>query len=183
MFAHPHCSKLASREACTTTGVMLSEANKLLPQDRYVKRYPKWKIHQQSREDYPLSCHDNKTALKSNISVFSNGVGRKKYPNDQIQTTSQVCLAHDSADEPIHSFLARQTGFTSVDVFSVPTKSRRFPENHKLRSEEAFEETTEKFMWFGRDTSHDPISLDMLATSNRSTPRGPHTFRSRTDVR
>lgn len=45
-FAHPHSSKLTSREVCTTTGAMLSEAKTLLPQEWHVKRYPKWKIDQ-----------------------------------------------------------------------------------------------------------------------------------------
>ncbi|XP_008427533.1 testis-expressed protein 36 [Poecilia reticulata] len=171
-FAHPHCSKIASREACTTTGAMLSETNTLLPQDWHVKRYPKCKFHQSSREDYPLSCHDNKTTLKSSISVFSNGVGRRKYSGDHMQTKTQVCLTHDSGEEPVCSFSPSQPDFTSVEVFSVPTKNRRFPRNHKLRSEEAFEKSREQFMWFGQDTAHVPVGLDVLITANLSPPSG-----------
>ncbi|XP_032408586.1 testis-expressed protein 36 [Xiphophorus hellerii] len=165
-FVHPHGSKLTSREACTTTGAMLNEAKTLLPEDRHVKRYPKWKIDQRSREDYPLSCHDNKNTLKSSISIFSNGVGRRKYPDDHMQTTTQISLAHESAEEPTSRFFAIQPDFTSVEVLSVPTKNRRFPRNHKLRSERAFDETREQLMWFGQV----PDSLDVLATSNLSTP-------------
>ncbi|PWA25610.1 testis-expressed protein 36 [Gambusia affinis] len=171
-FAHPHSSKLTSREVCTTTGAMLSEAKTLLPQEWHVKRYPKWKIDQRSREDYPLSRHDNKNTLKSSISIFSNGVGRRKYPDDYIQTTTHISLAHESAKEPASSFFTSQPDFTSVEVISVPTKSRRFPRNHKLRSEGAFDETREQLLWFGQDKFHVPVSLDVLATANRSAPSG-----------
>ncbi|MEQ2278339.1 hypothetical protein XENORESO_016448 [Xenotaenia resolanae] len=175
-FAHPDCSENESRplETCTTTGAMLREVKTLLPEDLHLEPYPKWKVHQQSRE-YPFSCHDNKNVLKNNISVFSNGVGRRKYPHNLGQSKSNFSLCHNSdercSEGPRGSFSTYQTDFTSVEAINVPNRTRRFPRNHKLRSAEAIvEQAGEQFMWFGQDKSNIPETLEVLGIANRSAP-------------
>ncbi|KAM4600035.1 testis-expressed protein 36 [Fundulus diaphanus] len=173
-FVHPDCSESQSRsrEACTTSGAMLSEVKTLSPEDLHLERYPKWKVQQQSRK-YPVSCHDNKFASKSDISVFSNGVGRRKFPDDLSQSKSHFHLCHDSAENhtegPRGSFSTYQTDFTSVEAINVPNWTRRFPHNHKLRSTEAVvRQAEEQFIWSGQDKSNIPESMEVLAAANRS---------------
>ncbi|KAM8859412.1 testis-expressed protein 36 isoform 1-T1 [Spinachia spinachia] len=72
-FAHqvPAENETWSRELSTSTGFMLTQVQSSLPQALDIVRYPKWNTLQKSRE-HPFSEHDNKQALKDNISVFAH---------------------------------------------------------------------------------------------------------------
>ncbi|KAI3363310.1 hypothetical protein L3Q82_011929 [Scortum barcoo] len=161
-----------NRETCTSTGIMLTQVNSSLPQALNFERYPKWKTRQESRE-YPLSDHDNKHALKDNISVFTRdgtiflayclgilqGVGRRKCLDYERQHSSHFCLCHDGAYSSTEGMwgnvTAYQTDFTVKQPVNGPTSTRRFPHNHKQKSAEAaLALAGEQFMWFGRHDSN-----------------------------
>ncbi|XP_041804032.1 testis-expressed protein 36 [Chelmon rostratus] len=146
-----------NRETCTSTGVMLTQVKSSLPQALNFKRYPKWKTQQESRE-FPFSDHDNKHALKDNISVFTHGVGRRKILDDHRQQSSHFCLCHDGADNspegPGGNATVCQADFMVKQAVNGPISTRRFPRNHKQKSAEAaLAQTGEQFMWFGRHDS------------------------------
>ncbi|XP_010791432.1 testis-expressed protein 36 [Notothenia coriiceps] len=161
-----------SREACTSTGIMLTQVKSALPEALNLERFPKWKSQQKSRE-YPFSGHDNKNALKDNISVFSNGVGLRKSLNDPRQQHSHFCLSHDgaysSSEETEGNMSVQHTDFTVKQAVNVPTSTRRFPHNHKQKAAEA---ALEDVMWFGRHDLNVSETLQVLA-ANCSTPSRP----------
>ncbi|XP_072246448.1 testis-expressed protein 36 [Leuresthes tenuis] len=178
-FAHPVLpeSETRSRDTCTSTGTMWTQVKTALPQALNFERYPKWKSQQKSRE-YPLSCHDNKFALKDNMSVFSQGVGRRKCPDDRRQNSSHFCLcqveAESSTEETKRNLTTYQTDFTVMAGINVPNRTRLFPHNHKLRSAEAASARAgEQFMWFGRDNSDISENLEVLAAANCSPTSKP----------
>ncbi|KAM4590846.1 testis-expressed protein 36-like isoform 2-T2 [Odontesthes bonariensis] len=178
-FAHPVLpeSETRSRETCTSTGIMLTQIKTSLPQALNFKRYPKCKSQQKSRE-YPLSCHDNKLALKDNMSVFSQGVGLRKCPDDRRQNNSHFCLcqvgAESSTEETKRNLTAYQSDFAAMTSINVPNRARRFPHNHKLRSAEAASaQAGEQFMWFGRDNLGSSETLEVLAATNCSATSKP----------
>ncbi|XP_070772769.1 testis-expressed protein 36 [Enoplosus armatus] len=175
-FAHPVLpgNETRSRETCTSTGIMLTQVKNSLPQALNLERYPKWKTQQESRE-YPFSDHDNKHALKDNISVFTHGVGRRKCLDDHRQHNSHFCLCHDGADSSTEetggNIKVYQTDFMAVNVSA---STRRFPRNHKQKSAEAaLAQTVEPFMWFGRHDSDLSETLQVLAATNNSAPSKP----------
>ncbi|XP_037637305.1 testis-expressed protein 36 [Sebastes umbrosus] len=141
-FAHPVSpeNETRSREACTSNGIMLTQVQSALPQALNVERYPKWKTQQKSRE-YPFSDHDNKHALKDNVSVFTHGVGRRKSPDDHRQHNSHFCMCHDGdRSSPVENggnITVHQTDFTVKQAVNIPTSNRKFPRNHKQKSAEA----------------------------------------------
>ncbi|XP_049456631.1 testis-expressed protein 36 [Epinephelus fuscoguttatus] len=181
-FAHPVSpeNEMRSREACTSTGIMLTQVNSSLPQALNLQRYPKLKTQQISRE-YPLSYHDNKLSLKDNITVFSHGVGRRKCLDHRQQNISHFCLCHDGAhsspEETGGNVTVHQSDFTVKQAANVPASTRqflRFPRNHKLKSEEAaLAQAGEQVMWFGRHDSDLSEPLSVLAATNCSAPAKP----------
>ncbi|XP_076599517.1 testis-expressed protein 36 [Chaetodon auriga] len=167
-----------NRETSTSTGIMLTQVQSALPQALNFKRYPKWKTQQESRE-YPLSDHDNKHALKDHISVFADGVGRRKSLDDRRQQISHFCLCHDgaynSAEGTGGNTTVYQTDFMVKQAVNCPTSTRRFPRNHKQKSAEAaLASAGEQFMWFGR---HDSTTY-----SAPSKPRVDPTFKARDHI-
>uniref|UniRef100_A0A3Q3BP45 Testis expressed 36 n=2 Tax=Kryptolebias marmoratus TaxID=37003 RepID=A0A3Q3BP45_KRYMA len=123
--------------------------------------------------NYPLSCHDNKHALKDNIRIFSHGLGRRKSPDDFTQHYSNFCLCDGGADSSIEetngNLSTYRKDFTPMAAVDVPNRTRRFPRNHKLRSEEAAKaQAEEQFMWFGQDDANIRKSLEVLAATCRS---------------
>ncbi|XP_034408383.1 testis-expressed protein 36 [Cyclopterus lumpus] len=173
-FAHPVSAEneTRSRELCTSTGIMLTQVQSSLPQALNIERYPKWKTQQKSRE-YPFSEHDNKHALKNNISLFTHGVGRRKCLDEQ--QNSHFCLCHDGAYSSPggtgRNLTVHQTDFTTKQPVNDPTGTRRFPRNHKQKSAEAaLSQAGEKFLWFGRLDSNHSDTLQVLAATNCSAP-------------
>ncbi|XP_045927055.1 testis-expressed protein 36 [Micropterus dolomieu] len=168
-FAHPVLpeNETRNRETCTSTGIMLTQVKPSLPQAFNFKRYPKWKTQQEPRE-YPFSDHDNKYALKDNISIFTHGVGRRKCLEDHRQHNTHFCLCHDAADSSTEEIGGNiyHTDFVVKQAVNVPTSTRRFPRNHKQKSAEAaLAQAGEPFMWFGRHDSDPSENLQGLAPS------------------
>ncbi|XP_051234513.1 testis-expressed protein 36 [Dicentrarchus labrax] len=172
-FAHPVLpeNETRSRETCTSTGIMLTQVKSSLPQDLNLERYPKWKTQQESRE-YPFSGHDNKHSLKDNISVFTQGVGRRKCLDDHRQHNSHFCLCRDEDDSSSReNITVYQTDFMVKQAVNGPTSTRRFPRNHQQKSAEAaLAQAAEQFMWFGRHDSDLKDTLQALAANNYSAP-------------
>ncbi|XP_059215900.1 testis-expressed protein 36 [Centropristis striata] len=175
-FAHPVLpeNETRSREACTSTGIMLTQVKSSLPQALNLERYPKWKTQQKSRE-YPFSEHDNKHALKDNISLFTHGVGRRQCLDNRRQHNSHFRLyqdeAHSSPDETGGNITVHQTDYTLKQAVNVPTSTRRFPHNHKQKSAEAaLAQAGYQFMWFGRHDSDLSETLQVQAATNCSAP-------------
>ncbi|XP_056291384.1 testis-expressed protein 36 [Pseudoliparis swirei] len=171
-FAHPVSpeNEPRSRELCTSTGIMLTRDQSSLPQASNIERYPKWKTQQKSRE-YPFSEHDNKHAIKDNISLFTNGVGRRKCLDEQ--RNSHLC--HDGASGipggTGKNLTVHQTDFTTKQAANVPTGTRRFPSSHKQKSAAAaLSQAGETFLWFGRLDSDHSDTLQVLAATNCSAP-------------
>ncbi|XP_041866733.1 testis-expressed protein 36 [Melanotaenia boesemani] len=159
-FAHPVSPEIEtrSRETCTSTGIMLSQAKSSLPQALNFERHPKWKAQQKSRE-YPFSCHDNKYAIIDDISIISHGLGRRKCPDELRQNNSLFSLSHIGAEsntiETRGNLSNYKTDYTVMEADNVPNRTRRFPNNHKLKSKEAaLAQAGEQFMWFSRDNSN-----------------------------
>ncbi|KAM9726889.1 testis-expressed protein 36 [Menidia menidia] len=173
-FAHaalPEC-ETRSRETCTSTGIMLNQVKTSVPQALNLERYPKWKSQQKSR-DYPLSSHDNKIALTNDVTVFSQGAGRRKCPEERRQNNSHFCLCRVGADgipeETRRELTTHQADFTAITGTDVPNKTRRFPHNHKLRSAEAAMAQAEGHnMWFGRHDSNVSKALNVVAATECS---------------
>ncbi|KAM7385457.1 hypothetical protein PAMP_001540 [Pampus punctatissimus] len=177
-FAHPDAHpETRNRETGTSTGLMLTQVKSSLPQALNFGRYPKWKTQQESRE-YPFSDHDNKHAFKDNITVFTQGVGRRKCLDGYRQHNSHFCLCHDGADGSTEDtrtdITAYQTDFVAVQAVHVPTSTRRFPRNHKKKSEEAaLARAGEQFMWFGRHDSDLSETPKVLAATNCTASSNP----------
>ncbi|XP_053188576.1 testis-expressed protein 36 [Scomber japonicus] len=171
-FAHPDVPKneTRNRETYTSTGLMLTQVKSSLPQALNFERYPKWKTQQKSRE-YPFSDHDNKRAFKDNVIVFAEDVGRRKVLDDNRQHNSHFCLCHDGAysrtEDTSTDLMAYRTDLMVEQAVNVPTINRRFPRNHKKKSEEAaLAQAGEQFMWFGRHDSDFTETLQVLAATN-----------------
>ncbi|XP_054874310.1 testis-expressed protein 36 [Amphiprion ocellaris] len=175
-FAHPVSpeNELKTRETCTSTGIMLTQVKSSSPQAFNFARYPKWKTQQKSRE-YPFSAHDNKHALKDDISVFSQGagLGLKKCLDDRNQHISHFCLCHVGANSSHEgtggNVSAYQADFTGKATVNVPAGARRFPRNHFQKSAEAaLAQAGEQFMWFGQADSDPSETLKVRTRSNCS---------------
>ncbi|XP_068424631.1 testis-expressed protein 36 [Clinocottus analis] len=171
-FAHQVLPENATRsqELCTSTGIMLTQVQSSLPQALNMERYPKCKAQQKSRE-YPFSEHDNKRALKDNISVFTHELGRRKCLDDPRRQNSHF-FYHDGAhSSPEGNITVHQTDFTTKQALNVPVGTRRFPRNHQQKSAEAaLSHAGEKFLWFGRVDSNESDTLQVLAATNSSAP-------------
>ncbi|KAG8000188.1 hypothetical protein GBF38_002377 [Nibea albiflora] len=136
-----------SRQTCTNTGIMLTQAESSLPQALNFERYPKWKTRQ--------------------------GVGRRKCLDDHRQHNSHFCLCHDGADSSSEQTRGNitnyQTEFMVKQAVNGPTSTRRFPRNHQQKSAEAaLAQAGEQFMWFGRHDSDFSDTLQVLAATNYS---------------
>lgn len=150
-FAHPDTagSEVGSRETCTSTGIMLTQAKSTVPQALQIERYPKWKSQQKCRQ-YPYSEHDNKYILKDSIFVFSEaGVHKKRF--EDSQHWPHFCLCHEGAEtKPGEDISVFKSDYMEKQV-NDPTGNRRFPRNHQLKSGQAAQAQGEDyFMWFGR---------------------------------
>ncbi|XP_008280576.1 testis-expressed protein 36 [Stegastes partitus] len=178
-FAHPVSpeNELKTRETCTSTGIMLTQVKSSLPQALNFERYPKWKTQQTSRE-YPFSAHDNKHALKDDISAFSQGagLGLRKCLDDRSQHISHFCLCHVRANSSTEdrNLSVYRADFTGKAAVNVPTRARRFPRNHNQKSAEAaLAQPGGQFMWFGQVDSDPSETLKVLAASNCEAPSKP----------
>ncbi|XP_047458341.1 testis-expressed protein 36 [Mugil cephalus] len=179
-FAHPGLpeNETKTREACTSTGIMLTQVKSALPHAFNFERYPKRRAQQKSRE-YPFSDHDNKHTLKDNISIFSHGVGRRRFLDDRRQHDSHFCLCQDRDDSGTEvargNLTAYQADFMVKEVVGVPTTTRRFTRNHKQKSAEALmARAGETFMWFGRsDSERSDTQMQVLAAANSSAASEP----------
>ncbi|CAJ1067233.1 testis-expressed protein 36 [Xyrichtys novacula] len=174
-FAHPALPENApkNRETSTSTGIMLSQVKSSLPQALYSERYPKRKSQQESRE-FPYSDHDNKHSLNDSISVFAQGVGRRKDSDDCRQTKSHFCLCHDGSTLTESNITIYKMDFMEKQSDVSATSKRRFPKNYKQRSvEAALAQTGNPFMWFGRYDPGAPETLQVLGETNHSVPSIP----------
>ncbi|KAM8859413.1 testis-expressed protein 36 isoform 2-T2 [Spinachia spinachia] len=178
-FAHqvPAENETWSRELSTSTGFMLTQVQSSLPQALDIVRYPKWNTLQKSRE-HPFSEHDNKQALKDNISVFAHGVGRRKFLLHRHRQRNPHFLWHDGADggpeATGRNVTVHQTDFTVKQAADAPTGNRRFPRDHKLKSAEAaLSQGGETFLWFGRLDSKHSETLQGQAATDCSAPSEP----------
>ncbi|XP_028324736.1 testis-expressed protein 36 [Gouania willdenowi] len=161
------------RESCTSTGAMLTQVESSSPQALHFVRYPKCKDLEESR-DFPFSDHDNKYAIRDNVAVFSQGVGRKRCPDDRRQHNSHFFIGQEGSDSRAEmtggSFTIYQADFMEKQAVDCPSASRRFPHNHHEKSAKAsFAQAKEQFMWFGKDGS-DPSSVK---ESNKLTLKAP----------
>ncbi|XP_016129575.1 testis-expressed sequence 36 protein-like [Sinocyclocheilus grahami] len=165
-------------DLCTSTGSMLAHG---VPQalTQAEERYPKIFINPEKKtmgREYPLSAHDNRTALQHSVDVYDQGFGRKKCFDERRQHNSHFYLCHyDEALRPLstakwdHSayrtdFLPKQETEGRED-----TLRRRFPRDHSARSEmNATAQAEECFMWFGRDDCNQNTPLSVLAVANLS---------------
>ncbi|XP_073682549.1 uncharacterized protein [Garra rufa] len=168
-----------TRDLCTSTGSMLAHG---VPQPltQAEERYPKIFINPEKKtmgRDYPLSAHDNRTALQKTIDVYDQGFGRKKCLDERRQHNSHFYLRHHHDDiwNPVstakwdHS--AYQTDFLPKQETEGrgDTLRRRFPRDHSARSQmNSTAQARERFMWFGRDDSNQHTPLSVLAAANLS---------------
>ncbi|KAI5616672.1 testis-expressed protein 36, partial [Silurus asotus] len=164
-----------TRETCTTTGAMLSQAipQHLQGQKRYPKTLPK---HEKNLVEgrYTYSKHDNRAALEDNIETYDHGLGRKKCLDDRRQHNSHFCFCHDNNPGEVqfgkHSLY--QTDFLpqqSTESTEGTQNRRRFPRNHLEQSRQAaMAQDEEQFMWFGRHDLNQRTPLSVLADSNLS---------------
>ncbi|XP_027028196.1 testis-expressed protein 36 [Tachysurus fulvidraco] len=166
-----------TREACTTTGAMLSEATPQQMQGQ--EKYPKTFNNQEKKtrgRSYPFSEHDNRAALQDNIATYGPAFGRKKCLDDRRQHDSHFCLCHDTGvseawleSKNLSSyqtdFLARQ----QKEITESTEHKRRFPRNPLEKSHQAaVAQAEESYMWFGRDDIKQRIPLNVLAAANLS---------------
>ncbi|KAK2879096.1 hypothetical protein QQF64_010762 [Cirrhinus molitorella] len=168
-----------TRDLCTSTGSMLAHG---VPQalTQAEERYPKIFVNPEKKtmgREYPLSAHDNRTALQKTIDVYDQGFGRKKCLDERRQHNSHFYLCHyyDDTLGPVstakwdHSayranFLPKQKTEGRED-----TLRRRFPRDHSARSQmNGTAQAGECFMWFGRDDSNQHTPLSVLAATNLS---------------
>ncbi|KAL6102000.1 tex36 [Pungitius sinensis] len=167
-FAHPVSpeNETWSREISTSTGFMLTQVQSSLPQALDTVRFPKWNTQQIPRE-HPFSHHDNKQALRDHISVFAQGVGRRKFLHHR---SDPHLLCHDGADggpdATGRSATVHRADFTAKQAVGVPTGNRRFPRDHKQRSAEAApSHGGGTFLWFGRLDSKRSETLQVQAAA------------------
>ncbi|XP_033836160.1 testis-expressed protein 36 [Periophthalmus magnuspinnatus] len=150
-FAHPNSagSEVGSRDACTSTGIMLTQVKSTVPQALQIERYPKWKSQQKSRK-YPYSDHDNKYALKDSILVYSQ-IGVRQVHFQDNQHKSHFYLCHEGAEtKPGENMSIFKGDYVEKQVHE-PNSNRRFPHNHQHKSGLAAQAQGEDyFMWFGR---------------------------------
>ncbi|XP_043119487.1 testis-expressed protein 36 [Puntigrus tetrazona] len=141
------------------------------------ERYPKIFINTEKKttgREYPLSVHDNRTALQHSIDAYDQGFGRKKCLDERRQHNSHFYLCHyGDALSPLSAakwdrsahrtdFLPKQETEGGED-----TLRRRFPRDHSARSKiSAVAQAGECFMWFGRDDSNQNTPLSVLADTN-----------------
>ncbi|XP_059929394.1 testis-expressed protein 36-like isoform X3 [Gadus macrocephalus] len=159
------------KEACTITGTMLGQVVSSGPQELRVERHLKSK--KQDPPDFRFSTHDNREAIRDGICLFSQGLGRKKCPDDHRLHNSHFCLCHDdpvavSWPSTVGDLTAYQTeGLVRKDQAEAVT-NRRFPRSHQERSAEAAAAQAREpaFMWFGRHDSEDSVPLGVLAATN-----------------
>lgn len=168
------------REACTSTGSMLS-VRKTIPLGVTTERYPKHFLTTEQKNTgriYPFSVHDNRSALQNTINAFDDGLGRKKCLDDRRQQNSHFCLCHHGGVNDFGvtrgDFSAYQTDYR-VNQDTESTTGRRFPRNHLERSTAAaVAQKREHFMWFGRHDLNHPLPLGVLAATNCSNLSGPN---------
>ncbi|XP_053093781.1 testis-expressed protein 36 [Pangasianodon hypophthalmus] len=177
-FAHVGSQQCeVTREACTTTGAMLSQATPQHMQGQ--ERYPKTFISHEKRttgRSYRFSEHDNRGSLKDNINTYGHGLGRKKCLDDRRQHNSHFCLCHDGSVSAVWSgsrdHSAYQTDFLpkhSTESSEGTQHRRRFPRNHLEQSHQAaVAQAEEGYMWFGRHDMNDRTPLNVLAATNHS---------------
>ncbi|NP_001314851.1 testis-expressed protein 36 [Danio rerio] len=164
---------------CTSTGSALAHAvsQPLTPSEQ---RYPKVFINPEKKtmgREYPLSMHDNRTALQQCIDVYDQGSGRKKCLDERRQHNSHYSLRHHHHGTPSlvtavkwedsvyqKDFLPRQQIESREDKIR-----RRFPRDHSARSQvNAAAQADQCFMWFGRDDAKQFTPLSVLADANHS---------------
>ncbi|RXN08552.1 testis-expressed sequence 36 [Labeo rohita] len=94
-----------TRDLCTSTGLMLAHG---VPQPltQAEERYPKIFVNPEKKtmgREYPLSAHDNRTALQKTIAVYDQGFGRKKCLDEHRQHNSHFYLCHydDDTSSPV----------------------------------------------------------------------------------
>ncbi|XP_062863632.1 testis-expressed protein 36 isoform X2 [Trichomycterus rosablanca] len=161
-----------TREACTSTGAMLAQS---APQHTLQgERYPKVFINPEQKNmgrSYTFSVHNNRATLQDDIDAYTNSLGRRKCLDDRRQHNSHFVLCHDDNMSAVEmrrmNHSAHQTDHTpKLNTESTSgTHSRRFPKNHKERSQQAaFDHTGECFMWFGRNN----LDHNVQAASNNS---------------
>ncbi|XP_041646304.1 testis-expressed protein 36 [Cheilinus undulatus] len=142
-----------NRETCTSTGIMLSQVKSSLPQALNLERFPKWRT-QQGLRDFLYSDYD-KHALKDNISISTQSVGRRKCSFDRRQFNSNFCLCHDGVHSNTEE-MGRTTTVYNADFMGKkevdgPSNNRMFPRNHKQKSaESALAQAGQHYIWFGR---------------------------------
>ncbi|XP_056465582.1 testis-expressed protein 36 isoform X2 [Gadus chalcogrammus] len=138
---------------------------------------PCWgRLYRLGRKNYELnvtSSRKSREAIRDGICLFSQGLGRKKCPDDHRQHNSHFCLCHDdpvavSWPSTAGDLTAYQTeGLVRKDQAEAVT-NRRFPRSHQERSAEAAAAQAREpaFMWFGRHDSEDSVPLGVLAATN-----------------
>ncbi|XP_053365822.1 testis-expressed protein 36 [Clarias gariepinus] len=177
-FAHVDSQQCkVTREACTTTGAMLSQGTSQRMQEQ--QRFPKKCISHEKKtmsRTYPFSTHDNRSSLQESIETYDEVLGRKKCLDDRRQHKSHFCLCHDgsvcavslgSRDNSIYQsdFLTQQ----NTESTEGTQGSRRFPRNHLKKSQQAAKaQAEERYMWFGRHDMNRRIPLSVLAAANLS---------------
>uniref|UniRef100_A0A3B4YX90 Testis expressed 36 n=1 Tax=Stegastes partitus TaxID=144197 RepID=A0A3B4YX90_9TELE len=128
----------------------------------------------QTSREYPFSAHDNKHALKDDIS--GAGLGLRKCLDDRSQHISHFCLCHVRANSSTEdrNLSVYRADFTGKAAVNVPTRARRFPRNHNQKSAEAaLAQPGGQFMWFGQVDSDPSETLKVLAASNCEAPSKP----------
>lgn len=176
MFIHAGlpANDFSKREACTSTGIMLSQIQSSSPQESITERYPKKVVNAEKKARgrvYPFSTHDNRTALKDAINVFDYGLGRKKCLDKRRQHSHNCMWQHQSrpgVEETRGDFSIYKTDFHESQGAEGAT-NRRFPRNHLERSTvAAAAQAGEHFMWFSRLDSDQSEPLSVLAATNCS---------------
>nr|XP_046207859.1 testis-expressed protein 36 [Oncorhynchus gorbuscha] len=170
----------SKRETCTSTGYMMSQSEPLPPASS-TEKYPKIFINTEQKtmgRVYPFSAHDNQAALQDTITVFDDGLGRKKCLDERRQHNSHFCLCHHGSvsgvGETRGDFSAYQTDYQDHQDTEGSSTSRRFPINHLDRSTvAAVAQAGEHFMWFGRHDEDRPVPLEVLAATNCSSSSKP----------
>lgn len=167
-----------SRDLCTSTGSMLTHG---VPQPltQTQDRYPKLFINPEKKtmgREYPLSAHDNRTALQNTIHVYDGGLGRKKCLEEHRQHNTHYCLCHHyDTLNPVSAAQWENSAYRTDFLPKQETEGmkdpirRRFPRDHSARSQmNATAQAGESFMWFGRDDSDQYTPLSVLAATNHS---------------
>ncbi|KAK3563637.1 hypothetical protein QTP86_031875 [Hemibagrus guttatus] len=136
-FAHVGSQQYeVTREACTTTGAMLSQAKlqHMQGQEKYPKTFNNHKKTAMGRS-YPFSEHDNRVSLQDNIETYGHGLGRKKFLDDCRQHNSHFCLCHDASFAALSPALfdPHRANVTVTDLEDLqPLLQRNIQENREL---------------------------------------------------